>query len=883
MRAYSTKLKLSAALIALAVPMSAGAQEAANAGAATEATDEDIVVTGIRNSLGRAADLKRNTDQFVDAIVADDIGKLPDRNVAESLARVSGVQVDRGIGEGTSVSIRGLRQNVYLFNGRQIYDAFGRGGTGAESLGTSTYSLLAQVPSELISELSVTKLAGADQLSGGLGGIVDIRTRTPLDTPAQYVAKITGIYSEQADRAGYELFGLASQRFADDTLGILVSASYNRRPVSQLGLDTFSGYGRFTDGTGGTRFGNTDARPEAINETRRSLGLNGVIQWRPSPDVEIIADTFYSNLDASRERLWLSFSPTAGLSNPTFSPDDILLSGRATTNVLTNTEFLNTDADVWSSALRGRLRASDRLTTTGEVSYSRSTYSGKQIYFRLQPVAGLTPIVDFDFTRGSFGSYDISGIDLTDPAQLRFTILFDNTAIARTEEFAVRNDWNYDLGDGFLRSIDVGARYSRLKFVTDPKRIDIRPAGGIPATQLADFTQLYSNPDLGGLFPGLPTRFLSANGAVDGCGAFTAFPAITGNSQCVDPRSSLAAIGSFSRINERFVEAYGKLDYGINIGSAILSGNVGVRYVNRELRSTGNLIAGNGMATPITFPRSDNEWLPSFVAKLDLNNGLILRAGAAQVVSYPNTTSLSNGVSLNNAATFDAQGRQITPGGGNGGSPNLEPFKADQYDVSLEYYFGQRAVASVGYFYKDVSTFIIAGQTPEVYDGVNYLISRGINGSGAKVQGVEALLQLPFYFLPSPFDGFGVLATYAYIDTETPIRDSVGRTLPFPGLSRNNVNIVAYYEKDGISIRGAYNWRDQYLIGLSGASTGIYNNPYSDLSATLRYDLSKQLTFGLEVNNILDEQQRTYDGVEEALRTNVTFGRIYKASVALKF
>jgi hypothetical protein len=106
---------------------------------------EEIVVTGIRESLNKARDIKRDATQFVDAIVADDIGKLPDRNVAESLARVSGVQVDRGIAEGTSVSVRGLRQNVYLFNGRQIIDPTGRGGIGLETLGTSTFGLLALV------------------------------------------------------------------------------------------------------------------------------------------------------------------------------------------------------------------------------------------------------------------------------------------------------------------------------------------------------------------------------------------------------------------------------------------------------------------------------------------------------------------------------------------------------------------------------------------------------------------------------------------------------------------------------------------------------------------------------------------------------------------
>ena len=278
---------------------------------------EEVVVTGIRESLNRARDIKRESTQFVDAIVADDIGKLPDRNVAESLARVSGVQVDRGIAEGTSVSVRGLRQNVYLFNGRQIIDPTGRGGIGLETLGTSTFGLLALVPSELIARLELTKLASADQISGALGGIVDVQTPMPLDGPSRLGAKVGGTYYDQASENGYEAFALASQKFAGDTLGVLVSASYNKRDLSQEGLDTFSGYSRFTDAGGTVRFGNADARPEAIAEERKNLGLNGVLQWQPTDGVEFIADTFYSELDSDRDRHWLSFTPTAGLTNAT--------------------------------------------------------------------------------------------------------------------------------------------------------------------------------------------------------------------------------------------------------------------------------------------------------------------------------------------------------------------------------------------------------------------------------------------------------------------------------------------------------------------------------------------------------------------------------------
>jgi iron complex outermembrane recepter protein len=850
---------------------------------ADQGDNGEVVVTGIRQSLKAARDIKRDAVQFVDSVVSDDIGKLPDRNVAESLARVSGVQVDRGIGEGTSVSVRGLRQNVFLFNGRQIVDATGRGGTGLDTLASSTYGILALVPSELINRLDVTKLAGADQIAGALGGIVDIQTRMPLDGPEQIALKASGTYDEQARKGGFEGFGLISRKFADDTFGVLLSASFERRNLSQQGLDTFSGYSRYTDSGGAVHFGNSDARPELIRERRDNLGLDGALQWKPTPGVEFTLDSFYSKLNSDRSRWWLSFTPTAGLTNAKYSDNNILLSGTASGPVLTNTEYLTTKADTWSSALRGKFQATDRLHGSAEVSFDRSTSSAHQIYFRLQPIATITPTINFDFTSGALGSYQINGIDVNDPSQLRFTILFDNDYRAISKDTAARTDWSYDLGSGFFKAIDAGVRYDRDNSRQNPLRADIRPTGGIPATQLTNYITSFTEDHFApGDFQGLPRTFLTAASNVTSCHAFSDVAAVSQNAQCLDMVNNTNALSSTFQIKERFLEGYGKIDFDTDIGNTTLSGNVGVRYLDRKMASIGNLIGSNGAATPTTFRRSDGEWLPSGVAKWKIDDNFIIRAGAAKVVAFPNTADLNNGVTLANNAVF-VNGVQTVLGTGTGGAPNLDPFKADQVDVSAEYYFGKQAMVSVGLFYKDVSSFIVQKQSPESYGGVNYLINRKINGEGAKVKGIEGLVQLPFYFLPGPFDGLGVLATYSYIDSSTPIKDVAGRTLPFPGLSKNNINLVGYYEKGPLSLRVAYNWRSAYLVGLSAAATGIYNDSYTDLSATLRYDITKNVSLGLEANNLLDEKQRTYDGAEEGLRTNVFFGRIYKASVSVKF
>jgi len=876
-------LKNSTSIWALILGVFAGSTahaQSADVQSASAGEVEQVTVSGIRGSLNAARDIKRDATQIVDTIVADDIGKLPDTNVAESLGRVSGVQVARGIGEGSTVSIRGLTQNVFLLNGRQIDDATGRGGNGLDPLGTTSFGLLTLVPSELIQRLDVTKLAGSDQIAGALGGIVDIRTRMPLDGPDQAAAKIGGIDSDQSQRQGYQAFVLGSHAFANDTLGILLSATYTNEPVSQQGLDTFSGYVKYNDASGTSRFGDSDFRAEEISQTSKTLGLDGTIQWRPTSAFELTADTFYSSFSTLRDRWFVSIIPTAGLSNATYSGNNVLLSGTAKSPLISNTEILPIYSTIWSSALRGRYDISDRLKTTAEISYDRSADNEHQITLKLQSAA--TP-VNFDLTSGALGSFQYSGVDLTDPSQLSAVGSLDNRQFALTRDFAMRNDWSYDLGDGLLKTISAGLRYDQANSNKINSSVSASLGTGVPAASLSKYLTVHSNPDFAaGDFAGVPRAYLVANNNLTGCGVVTDVPAISQSAQCLNPFNNPTSLAGTYTIKEHFTEGYAKLDFDTLIGSMALSGNVGVRYIRRGEVSIGNLISGSGTITPNTFTRTDQDWLPSAVAKLAVTDDLIVRAGAAQVVAFPNTADLNNGVSLNQSALF-VNGVQTQLGGGSGGAPNLNPFKANQFDVSTEYYFAESALVSVGLFYKDISTFVVPTQVLENYSGTNYLVSRKVNGAGARVQGVEVLGQLPFYFLPDPFDGFGLLATYSYIDSSTPSTDSTGRALPFPGLSRNNVNLVGYYEKGPYSVRVAYNWRDDYLLSLSNAQTGIFNGSYTDMSATLRYDLTDNLSLGFEAQNLLDEKQRSYDGFQEALRTNVFYGRVFKATISAKF
>jgi TonB-dependent receptor len=851
-------------------------------------TLEGVTVSGIRQSLEKSRDLKRDSTQIVDAIVADDIGKLPDTNVAESLGRVAGVQLERGMGEGSSVLVRGLSQNVYLYNGREIFDATGRGGNGLDQLNTSTYGLLTLVPSELISRLSVTKLASADQVAGALGGIIDIETRMPLNVDGdQNVVSMSGTYSKLAKKGGGDGFALLSARTKDERFGAMIAATYSHSTVVQQGLDTFSGYASYKDTSvtpAVTRYGSTDMRAQDISDDRTKKGVSAVLQWRPVPGVEIIGDTFYSKQTADRDRYWLAFNPSAGLSNAVYSPNNILVAGRSTSPIQANTEIADIEADVWSTALKAKFQAGDHLDGSAEVSYDRSKADYHQNYMRLQPAAGVTSVIDYDLRQGAFGSFNVSGVNLTDPSQMRMSILFDNDYRAKTDAPAARTDWTWNFDSDHWRALDFGARVTKVKSDQDPLRADIRPTGGVPATQLSDFLRVYSNDDfMKGEFDGLPRSYLGSFRSVfSGCSAFTGIPSISQDPQCLDGRNNaLAYAGTFS-IDEKFSEAYSKVDWGFDAGSMPVSGNFGLRYVQRELDSRGNLLSAAGNAIPTEYRSTDREWLPSAIAKWEISDKWLLRGGAARVVAFPNTEDLNNGVTLSNNAVFD-NGVQITPGTGSGGAPALKPFKADQYDMSLEYYYNDTGMLSAGVFYKDISTFIVQQQSAESYGGVDYFVNRKVNGDHATVKGAEFLAQVPFTFLPEAINGFGMVATYTYIDSATPIKDVTGQSLSFPGLSKNNVNLILYYETGPFSARVAYNWRDHYFVSLSAANTGIYNDNYSDLAASVSYNFTPKLSLQLQATNLLDSKQRTYDGSTEGLRTNVVYGRNYMATVTWRF
>ncbi|MGJ8479215.1 TonB-dependent receptor [Sphingobium yanoikuyae] len=839
----------------------------------------DIVVTGIRQSLSKGIETKRQAVTFVDSIVAEDVGKLPDQNIAESLQRVSGVQIRRSLGDGTSVSIRGLRQNRTEVNGRSLVSPFGRGpGVPADA----DFNPLSLYPAELISRLEVTKLLSADQIDGSLGGTVNIITRKPLDAPNTMVAgRIEGSYADMLDRKGVSGSLLYSRNF-DDRFGVLVNVTASDRPIQEDSFNSFAGFlpltGAFDpngdgvadndpngDGLAGTYI--ADLRYQRLRERRKRLGANVVLQWRPTDELELSLDTVYAAGKAKRRRNWFAVALTsngADYVDYSFSPNEVLVAGTVRRPLQGNDERLTIKDDSLSSALNLRYEKGP-WTIKAEGSYSDAQLNYNQTYVRTQTRASY--LTSFDFTGGGVPQLTLpSGVDLLDPSLYNYSNFFDNRFESNAKEYAGRVDLRYAIESGVLDSFEVGGRIAKLKTARNSLLSQLTSSVRLTDRDAALY-EVGSFPDLlGGKAP-FAQSYLVGNPF--GTGADFACEAILGSCtpRVLDPTASY-------KLDEVTKAGYVKLNLKGDLGSIPFSGNIGLRYTRTDRDAVSALRRADGTFQPVTASPSYEDWLPSAVLKFDLTDKLVARVGAAKVVGLPDSQDLSPGLLLNRIVYT-----------GTGGNPNLKPFRADQYDVSLEWYFRQGSALTVGLFYKDIGSFLTTRSTFEDVPGETqqFLVTRKVNGEGGKLKGAEVMLQLPFNFLDGFASGFGILANYSYIDSSTPfVNARTGATLPLEGLSKHNANLVGYYEKDGFGLRVAYNYRSGYLDSVTAGGEGSFFKPYETIDASIRYDFG---AFGIyaEAGNLTNEKQIRYTGAPEAIALYAEQGRRFAIGANFKF
>jgi iron complex outermembrane receptor protein len=952
-----------ASISGLGLVSTANAQE-------TEGPVEEVVVTGFRASLATALENKRESTQIIESVAAEDIGKFPDQNVAEALQRLSGVQIDRSNGQGTKVRIRGLEQNVTLLNndifltGLELY-------TQGEGNFRETDSLEG-IPSELLGGVDVYKSPNASQLEGGLGGIVNLKTRSPfsLGDGTHLAGNIR--YADAGE--GWEPLGalVASHKF-NDRLAVLASVSYDKQVFQ---TDVLGGQNR-----GGWKFSERLDRsivtqdyyaPEYRyatdrDEERERLGASISVAFRPTDSLEVQGMWFHSDLDIVTEEASLKYpfsleTPGLDTSQPfAIDGNGVLLNGTFTANsaeaisFVKNTEISSDNFQLsmkWDNG--GSIRASaaaayskadqESGSANNDVRYTQygvralnggdgfapNASAPKNYQFRYNNNGGTLP------TFALVGAQDL----FTNPANGFFKSHWAFADTTDAENWSVRGDMEWDVpffsqekvtltggaraanreidyefgryladyhGNSDLDGIDYGADWTNFGYFQDgaigPKACDALNSGGAPLG-----TPGRPNCAVGSRFGSaaaliLPYQTLAGSGGrVEQINNFWRSGNAGTNSILVQDRGQMSnALGwiqslypntPFSffpspletfNVEEETTSAYVMADVGqpsdgyhVNLGARILRTDLTVAQ-NAALANPTywGTDSWNGVLRDFetkTVDRSYTDFLPSANIVIDVAEGHKLRVSAAKVVARQDLFQLGRGFATNFTRNPVTDLFEFT--NGSSGNPELNPYRAKQFDLGYEFYFGTQGLAAITGFRKSVDSFItVVTESVFVQDqagGRFGPVQRPINGEGGTIEGVEVSGQYAFAW------GGGFNVNYTYSDSESPFANDFDQGLPIPGVAKHAYNAQVYYENFGFEARLSYTWRDESFDGNfqfadqvapfdpnSSADNitrtlGVWNRDYGQLDAQLGYQITDNIGVTLEAINLTEEDQSQY-------------------------
>lgn len=895
MKHTRTPIASAVALVLLGAVATAHAQTAAKADLNT------VTVTGIRASQEQSLNVKKDFDSRVEVISAEDIGKMPDKNVADSLQRVAGVSTssasanEGGFDENDRVSMRGTNPSLTqtLINGHSVGsgDWFVLNQTGTVGRSVS-YSLL---PSALVGQIIVHKGSEASLVEGGVSGSVNIITRKPLDFKKPFTAEVSigAVNAVLPGKTDPQLSGLVNWMNADKTVGVMVQAFSEKRSLRRDGVEVL-GYSQFkpTDPAvlarpdlNGVYYPNFIGAALFEQVRTREGGLIDV-QVKPSNDLTLGANFFSSNMKADNYNrnyaLWPVQFANKQAPNPGYVVQNNTLVSATYAAVPGNLYGVydmisrpNSGSSSTFAAFDAKLRVNDALTLKGQAGTSEGH--------------GKTPTQDvFEYvSSGHGGSYNLSGLgnapsfgtgnlDNTKPTAatgLDWIFGFNNVDVLDSEKWA-QLDGDYALSSGMFTSVKFGVRATAHERSL-ANVVAQRPGPGAYANLPTSYSTYPSNfgSQLGGVVP-------------SGIWYFTADQLAAHNSQY-----TLRNLGTDANGNTR---RYPQAEYSLkedtlasylqgNMEGAGWSGNIGVRavqtkgnatnYVTASSLQRGAINTADGFVVPVATENNYNDFLPSANLKIDLAKNMIGRFAVSKTMSRPDFSALAGAVSLSPPSD------PTKVGGGSGGNPNLAPIRSNNVDATFEYYFAPRALASAGVFYMDLQNYIGLGSVNQVYQTTNqafpngfagnYVLTVPVNSSGS-VKGIELAYEQPVG------SNFGFAANYTYIDA----KEAGGG--PLVGASKNTYNLSGYFENDKFNARLSYTARSSFYSGLDRASA--YSQAASGvLSASFGYKVNDNLSFTLDAQNLNDPVLKYYGLNEDQPRAFYQNGRQYYLNARIKF
>jgi TonB-dependent receptor len=856
-----------------AVPASmAAAAPVASAAAPTAAAAavdlERIEVTGsYAGSLSEQSRLKRYADSVVDAVAAEDIGKLPAQNVAEALQRVPGVAIERDRGEGVYVRVRGLGANfqVTTLNGQTMAvneNVRTSGQTGRQF----RYDTL---PAELVSGLEVIKSPTADLDEGAIGGIVNVRTFKPLELgKTLFNASIENSHPQLADANDPRLSGLYNWVNADGTFGVLVSAAHSKRHLRQDRVTevSYDYYPEGVDGVAGAYYLPIGIRPTLELEERERTGAAASLQWRPSDRLDLGLDLLYSRQTVHYDEYSLGMSweldnmRNIGVSNggiTSFDYDDAQVQlSRETSGITDENKAVHFtsrwNGDAWT--LDGSLFHSTAHSWDSDPIRRTRLRTGTSVDMSvLLPTSAGSNVPSI-----SFADYDPDSADATPGRRLEW-----RTIDATDKESAFQLDAERALGDGFFHTFKVGAKYRDRS--RDYQRRDLQLTDGIAGVYFDDsyFSSLPVDDFLSGATGSIPTSWLAP--------VESAFWGSWPTSADLADTPSAADLQNSYTVKEKIASAYAMTTFE----HEALHGNLGVRLVHTR-QATDGYADDDGEAAPVHYQRSYNNVLPSLNAVWDLREDMLLRGAVAKVMTRPDLTDLSSKL------TFNSSGNILEASGGN---PNLKPYQAWQYDLSWEWYYGDTSALTAGVFYKDISSFIQTQYSYLQYQGLTYLLNSKTNGSKADVKGAEVAWQHLFSGLPAALDGLGVQLNYTWTDSSAVYSDDDGSTFEdaLEGVAKNSYNATLFYEHGPFAARLSYSWLDDVLNAVGTADVATLNDDdFGSLDASVSWQVNAHLSVFASGINLTGEVQRQYVG-DHLFGGYTDYGRTWSVGARVRF
>jgi TonB-dependent receptor len=869
-----------------------------------EAEGEEIVVTGLRRSLETAATIKRRSDAIVDAIVAEDIGKLPDTFASSALARVTGVSVTRGGGESAGVTVRGLPDISTTYNGREIFTAEGR------------FVQIQDFPAGTVAALEVFKSSTANLIEGGIGGQVNVRGRRPFDFKGFELSGSANLVRwDQSDRTTPNGNLLISNRW--DTgigeMGLLVNASYVGINFLDSTREQALVIGTTNAGQGvepGIRFPDAQALFYG-NGDRYRPSVNAAFQWRPTSELEIYVDGLFQGYRGRDENRFL-FVPIFGglqLSNLRTRPGNPDQAESFTVanavrpdgyygsfNGKTNTYQVGGGA-VWQR---------NALTVSGDIAYTDSTYDYTS--FNVDFAFASSPVRNVDFDAGKDGgaSFEFVDFDVTDPDNFISRGLYQERLEVTGKDVQARSDVSYDIDFGLLKRLQFGVRYNDRDATRDFGNSYVNNEGArIPLASLpVDLNLTNKGFDFDNAFDvrtfvAIPARSIRRN--INALRAFFGQPA---GLPAFNPTDTF-------RANEKSYAAYAQLKYGFDIGNTVVDGLVGLRAIKTKTKIEGfSRIEDTGGV--VTFPEIEAEndytdFLPNVSARIAFTDKLQLRLAATQTRTRPGFFDLRPNTSLGQPVVLPPGDPCLvdptTPDcverlrrGGSAGNPNLEPLTSNNYDASLEYYFSRSGSVTAAIFRRDAEGFLATVPDRSV-PGLR--IDRPTNLGETRLQGAEVAFTsfLDIDGVPEWAKGFGIQANATYIDAKGDVAPNFAATLDnekqrFPGVSKWAYNLVALYEKPTFSARLAYNYRSKFVLFYSLEAFDPVAHPVIErgrgqLDFSTTYTPIPNVTLAFDVVNVLGNPLQRYRQYNEDgdtfERQTIYLERTYSAGVRFRF